>query len=143
MKTIKRTAVIVGCSVRWDVATKSRVVEAILSQTYQNQEALNTEINLMAKEFKVSPPTIKAWLNKFQFMYTKTKKCSPGTLQISPGVIAKKSDAEKLRKKTNNYKKELAKFLTTIETAPNSTESATNTRNATKPSYNLIDDLQK
>ena len=88
---MKPTAAIAGSSIRFDVPTKCRVVESILTQKFQDTKALNEFIQLQADKLAVNPVTIKVWCAQFADNYLIGKQLPAGVMSFVPDPLNDKS----------------------------------------------------
>ena len=58
-------AAITGMRIRYDVPTKCKLVEAILTKSFKDKQALNEYIQMRATKLKVNPVTIKLWCAQY------------------------------------------------------------------------------
>lgn len=136
MKTI---STISGISTRYDVKSKCKVVEHLLTQEYKDKKHLNTVIENIAESLMVNPVTVKLWIHKYQHTYKEGLKLPDGVMSYSPLVIDEKDLVYVKRKlkivknKINTIKKEHEKTLSKV--------SAKTLREGTKKPSELLNKL--
>ena len=131
--TIKRDMVIIGCHWRWDVATKSRVVEYILANGIDAREgSIKSKYEGIAKEFDVSWNSVYNWVKQYRYTYDTTKKTSRGTVIYSP-LIVKRGEETVTLKALRKLHKKLAKLRRAVEHAPGATVDAETIRKTVQP----------
>lgn len=133
VNTIKRDMVIIGCHWRWDVATKSRVVEYILTNGIDAKEgSIKNKYEDIAKEFNVSCSSIHNWVKQYRYTYNTTQKTSRGTVIYSP-LIVKRGEEPATLKTLGKLHKKLAKLRRSVEHAPGATVDTETIRNTVQP----------
>ncbi|MEA1971969.1 MAG: hypothetical protein U9N34_01530 [Candidatus Cloacimonadota bacterium] len=135
------TAAVQGCTLKWDAPTKARVVNKLLTAKYVDQKKYNEAVATQAVIYHVTTPTIKAWVNKYQFTHAKISNYPDGVMTVANGILQDNAISE-ARTKINEFKTKLNKLLATLETNPASTTTAAATRKGAKPNIQLIGELQ-
>lgn len=127
--TLKKDMVIVGCHWRWDVATKARVVEYIISNGIDAQAGPQKDkYTAIAKQLNVSWQSVMNWVKQYRYTYATAQKAPRGTVVYSPLVIARGSE-KKVTKTLAKLHKELAKLRKQVEHAPGATVDVDTVRN--------------
>jgi len=140
----KPTVVPVGCHLRWDVATKCRLVEIIVSTDFGTKEEKRLQMEDWAKEYHVTVEAIKAWIRKYEFTYHNFKHALPGTYIVSATLIDNKKDIQNTFKQLKEYRRKIFEVVSAVEKAPYSTQSASKTRNRQKTNtQQLLDAVTK
>jgi len=115
-------AAIAGLRLRLDVPTKCRIVELILTRTFESKKALNDYISIVAVSYNVNPVTVKLWVSKYATTYKAGKQLPKGTMSFTFTTLNEKKipKAEKsLLKLRNELNAIKAKYHPDIKRTPN------------------------
>ena len=130
---IKKDAVIVGCHWRWDVATKARVVEYIITHGIDAKEgSMKSKYENIAELLNVNWQSIVNWVRQYRYTYKEAKKAPRGTIIYSP-IIIKRGKESKAFKKIRELHVELYKLRKAVEHAPKATIDVDSLRDFLKP----------
>ena len=105
-----KTAAITGLHIRYDVPTKCKLVEQVLSKSFKSKKALNHYINTLASKYVVNPVSIKVWISKYGQTYKQGINLPAGTMSYAFQPIKGKeiskvaAELEKLRGKALKIK---------------------------------------
>jgi hypothetical protein len=84
---INKTAAVSGLRLRLDVPTKCKIVEKVLTSTFNSKEDQNSFIELVATQNFVNPLTIKIWCGKYQNTYKIGKSLPIGTMSFAFATV--------------------------------------------------------
>ncbi len=125
----KPTAIPVGCHLRWDVATKCRLVETIAKTEFKNKEEKRLQYEDWAEYYHISVTDIKRWEKTYAYTWKNFKYTMPGTIAISATFADDKKLIDKTFKTLADLRRQIFEAVAKIEKAPYSTQSASKTRN--------------
>jgi hypothetical protein len=136
---MNKSAAISGLHIRLDVPTKCRIVERVLSTTFDTREQQNKFINRLAEQSFVNPVTIKLWCGKYQNTWKLGKDLPVGTMSFSFTTVPE-IKLPSIVRALNDLRKQLNKVVLKSQTKCYENSKFADTQSTKTPGA-ILDDL--
>lgn len=109
IRSNNRVAAVRGSTLRYDLATKSKVVIKVMESNLDRAGIKN-----IAKQLGVSITAVNNWVKAYRDVCYTTQNAMPGTMQIAQTVIKGTKNINKMRTTIDLYNKQLLEEVNKI-----------------------------